>query len=79
MGIGAQVRIYKAGQLGKPEALLGLQEMSTGYGYASGQPAACHFGLGNESQVDVHVKLPNGKVIEKTTVTADKLLVVDEP
>src|SRR5262249_45835533 len=48
MGIGAQVKIYRAGKLGDKAGLLGYQEISTGYGYASGQVAMCHFGLGDE-------------------------------
>jgi hypothetical protein len=78
MGIGAQVRAYKAGQLGKAEALLGFQEVSTDYGYASGQPAVCHFGLGDEQVIDVRVTLPNGKVTEKPGVAADQVLNVQE-
>jgi enediyne biosynthesis protein E4 len=78
MGIGAQVRIYKAGELGKAEALLGFQEMNIGSGYASGQPAVCHFGLGDEKSVDVRVTLPNGKVLEKAKAGADRTLVIEE-
>lgn len=79
MGIGAQIKVYKAGALGKADGLLGFQELSTGYGYASGQPALCHFGLGDETSVDVRVSLPGGKVIDKQGVAADKPLVVEEP
>lgn len=78
MGIGSQVRIYKAGQLGKAESLLGYQELSTGYGYASGQPAVCHFGLGDETMVDLHVTLPNGKTTTRTKVAADQALMIEE-
>jgi hypothetical protein len=78
MGIGAQVRIYKAGRIGKADALLGFQEVGTAYGYASGQPAVCHFGLGEEKSVDVRVTLPGGKVIERARVTADQVLIVEE-
>jgi enediyne biosynthesis protein E4 len=53
MGIGSQIKVYSAGQLGNAARLLGFQELSIGYGYASGQPAVCHFGLGDESSVDV--------------------------
>jgi hypothetical protein len=73
MGIGAQVKISKGG------ALLGFQEISTGYGYASGQRAYAHFGLGDEAKVDVHVLFPNGKKMAKEGVAADQLLTVEEP
>ncbi len=78
MGIGSQIRVYQAGALGKADALLGFQELSTGYGYASGQPAICHFGLGEHAEVDLHVRLPNGKTITKKNVTADQRLVIAE-
>ena len=74
MGIGAQVRVHS-----RDGSLLGLQEVSTGYGYAAGQPAVCHFGLGDATQVDVTVKLPNGKTIVKKSVAVDRRLVVTEP
>lgn len=73
MGIGAQVKVFREGKL------LGFQEIATGYGYASGQRAYAHFGLGDAARVDVHVELPNGKRVVKEGQEADKLLVVEEP
>jgi hypothetical protein len=73
MGIGAQVKVLAGGNL------LGFQEISTGYGYASGQRAYAHFGLGDEARVNVEIKLPNGKKIVKENVDADQLLTVEEP
>lgn len=61
MGVGSMLKIYKAGRLGDASALLGCQNISVGYGYASGQAAIAHFGLGKESSVDVEVILPHGK------------------
>jgi len=79
MGIGAQVELYRAGQSGKAEALLGFREMSIGYGYASGQAAVCHFGLGELPEVDVVVTLPAGAVIRREGVKANRKLVIEEP
>jgi hypothetical protein len=76
MGIGAQVKLFRAG---KPGELLGFQEVSTGYGYASGQPARCHFGLGDEARADVEVRLPGGKIVRRPGVKAGQRLVVKEP
>jgi enediyne biosynthesis protein E4 len=73
MGIGAQVRIYQG------EKLLGFQEVSTGYGYASGQPAVCHFGLGDVDAVDVVVTLPGGQSLRREKVAANRRLTVAEP
>lgn len=64
MGIGARIRV--AGQ---------VQEMNVGHGYASGQPAVCHFGLGEAAEVDVEVTLPGGTVIRRKSI-ADQLLTV---
>ena len=61
MGIGSRINVYAAGKLGDAAALLGSREMAVGYGYASGQPAIAHFGLGKEAIVDVEVIFPHGK------------------
>jgi hypothetical protein len=58
MGIGARVSLYAEGRLGEPAALLGCHEIAAGYGYASGQPAYAHFGLGKAEKAEVEVVLP---------------------
>jgi enediyne biosynthesis protein E4 len=60
-GIGVRVSVYSAGKSGQPAALLGCREISTGFGYASGQMPVAHFGLGAESAVDLEIILPHGK------------------
>ena len=77
MGIGSQVRVYRAGRLGDEAALVGLQEVTIGYGYGGGQTAVCHFGLGNIERVDLSIRLPGGKVIEQRSVSADRRIVVE--
>jgi enediyne biosynthesis protein E4 len=79
MGIGAQVRVFKTGQMDQAAGLLGFQEVTTGYGYASGQPAICHFGLGDIKSVDVSVRLPDGRLINSKNVAADRRIVIEEP
>ena len=49
------------GKLGRAATLIGCREIATGYGYASGQPAYAHFGLGRAQKADVEVILPHGK------------------
>jgi hypothetical protein len=78
MGIGAVVQVYVQGKLSDAAALLGVQEVATGYGYASGQPAVCHFGLGDAASVDVRVTLPNGKSLMRKGATADQRLKLEE-
>ena len=77
-GIGSKVAVYAAGKLGKPEALLGHQEISSGYGYASGQMPVAHFGLGDAANVDLRVTLPGGKAgVENGGVKANQVLVIE--
>jgi hypothetical protein len=75
MGIGAQVNVYAAGT----KNLLGFQEISTGYGYASGQPAYAHFGLGEHKRVDVEINLPDTKTLRRANVAAGQRLKVEAP
>jgi hypothetical protein len=61
MGIGAMVRAYKTGRAEQRDALLASEEIATGYGFCSGQPAIAHLGLGEETDCDLVVTLPHGK------------------
>ncbi|MBI2947292.1 MAG: CRTAC1 family protein [Verrucomicrobia bacterium] len=79
MGIGSKIRILKSAQSRDAGSLLGFQEVSIGYGYASGQPAVCHFGLGDESEVDLEIALPNGTRLKPMAVKANQMLNVAEP
>lgn len=77
MGIGSRVRVYAAGKAGDRSALLGAMEISAGYGYASSQEAAAHFGLGEARTCDVVVTLPHGRgEVTRRNVPADQTLVV---
>lgn len=79
MGIGSKIWVYRAQQMGVPQALLGYQEVQVGSGYASGQPAICHFGLDDVATVDVRVRLPHGTIVEQRNVSANQHRVVSEP
>ena len=79
MGIGAKVRVYRAGQLNRDAAMVGYQEIGTAYGFASAQPAIAHFGLGVEGVVDVGVEFPNGSKAAFQNVTVDRRLEVQGP
>jgi enediyne biosynthesis protein E4 len=56
MGVGATVRVYRAGRAGDPTHLLGRGDITLGNGYSVGEEALAHFGLGTESPVDVVVR-----------------------
>lgn len=75
MGIGAQVKLYRPGT----KTLLGFQEVTTGYGYASGQVARCHFGLNDIVSVDIEVRLPSGERIVREKIAANQRITIVEP
>ena len=66
-GIGSRVAIYQAGHAGAAAALLGVQDISAGYGYASSQVPQAHFGLGDATECDIIVTLPHkqGEIVQK--------------
>lgn len=77
-GIGANIKLYEAGKLGDPAAIVGHKEMAIGFGYVSGQPAIAHFGLGDRATVDVEVTLPHGKgKLERKGVPADQRITIE--
>jgi len=76
MGIGSKVFVREPTR--HANVLVGYQEITTGYGYAGGQPAICHFGLGDRTSVDVTVRLPNGNMIVRNNVAANQTIIVDE-
>lgn len=78
MGVGARVRLYRAGKLGQSDALLGDREIALGYGWCSGQEAEAHFGLGRENVIDVEVTLPHNKGnIARRSVKADQRITIN--
>ena len=76
-GIGTVVRAYKSGRLGDPASLLYSEEIAVGYGYAGGQPAVAHLGLGAESECDLEIVFPHGLgTTTRSGVKADNHLVI---
>jgi len=72
MGVGAKVKIYKEGT----SQLLGFREISPAFGFSSSQPAIAHFGLGNETLVDVVVEMPFQGAVYTATLPANRLVVM---
>jgi hypothetical protein len=78
-GIGTRIHVYPAGKLGDAAALIGCREIATGFGYASGQPAIAHFGLGNVDAVDLQIILPHsGGTIERRGVKANERITIEQ-
>ena len=78
MGLGSRISLYEPGKASDPAALLGTQELSIGYGYASGQEALCHFGLGPRTSVDMVVQFPNGTQMEQSVELVDRKITLEE-
>ncbi len=80
-GVGSRVNLYPAGWLGDPAMLLASREIAVGYGYASGQPAVAHFGLGELEAVDVEVILPHqrGRLSRPQVRANQRITVVTAP
>jgi enediyne biosynthesis protein E4 len=80
-GIGSRVLIYPAGKLGDASALLAVREVAVGFGYASGQEAIAHFGLGELTECDVEVILPHGKgtIAQKRLKADQRVVIASEP
>jgi hypothetical protein len=75
MGIGAVVRVYAPGRLGEPKHLLGRHDIAIGTGYASGDEAVAHFGLGKTEQCDVEVKWGKHRLV-RLDVSANQAVTV---
>jgi hypothetical protein len=79
MGIGSRVLLYRKGKSGNQADLIGCREIAVGFGYASGQPAQAHFGLGDLDAVDVEVIFPHGKGrVVRQSVAANQVVIVSE-
>jgi hypothetical protein len=77
MGIGTKVKLYTAGELAHASALLGAREISSGFGFCSGQEAVAHFGLGAAESADIEIILPHGKgTISRQRVKADQRVTI---
>lgn len=61
MGIGAMVRAYPAGKAHTVDNLIASEQISTAYGYTSGQPAVAHLGIADAASCDLVIELPFGK------------------
>jgi hypothetical protein len=77
-GIGSVIRVYPAGKFGDAAALIASREVCVGFGYASGQEAVAHIGLGEVERCDVEIVLPHGGGrLERRDVPADRRLLVE--
>lgn len=77
-GIGAVVRAYTFGHCGDAKHLITRGDIVVGTGYASGEEALAHLGLGEHEKVDLRISW-GGESVDHSGAQADKLLHVDFP
>jgi len=75
VGIGAVVRAYASGHLGDPAHLLARADIAIGTGYASGEEAVAHLGLGDASHCDLRVRWC-GIEVDRRDVAADQWITI---
>jgi len=73
---GARTRIYRAGEAGQPDALLGLRESRSNYGYLGQDDPVLHFGLGSNTVVDVVVTFADGIEVTQSNVSANRQILI---
>ena len=73
MGIGAKVSVFSP-----TDKLIGFGEITTGFGYASGQPAIANFGVAQHDVVSLTVEFPDGRLIRRSGVLTNRRHVVEE-
>ena len=77
-GIGAVVRAYEAGHAGDPKHLITRADIVVGSGYASGEEALAHLGLGKHEMVDLRVSW-GPDTYDRPGSKADQLVTTDFP
>lgn len=75
MGIGAVAWVYESGHLGDAKHLLGRADITIGNGYASGEEALAHLGLGPHSICDLRITW-RGQTTDQKGVAANQLLTI---
>ena len=59
-GLGWRVEVYRAGSAGDLAGLVGAREITVTQGYSAGVAPVAHFGVGEETTVDVRLVPPGG-------------------
>lgn len=81
-GIGAKVSVYRQGQLGERNHLLGYREVEAKGGFSPQNSIDVHFGLPHEAAVDIRILWPGSAgsfiVQDLVAVTTGQKLTVDE-
>jgi len=76
MGLGAIVRAFEPGRADEPDALIFRSDIAVGTGYASGEEALAHLGLGEHARCDLVIHMGSHRQTVQN-VSAGQLLVVE--
>jgi hypothetical protein len=71
-GIGGRGSLFRQGGLGEPAAVIGMRDVVASLGYTAGSPGVAHIGLGAATNVDVRVRLADGRLIDLEAVAANQ-------
>jgi hypothetical protein len=77
-GIGAVVRAYEPGHVGDPKHLISRGDIVVGSGYASGEEALAHLGLGKHQTVDLRISWGT-QTRDLPNIKSDQLVTEDFP
>ena len=69
--VGTLVEVWEPGHMGEPAHLLGVREIVATQGYTAGHLQVAHFGLGEVTEVDVRVRLPDGAHYQEAGLAAN--------
>jgi hypothetical protein len=72
------VLVYEAGTLaGSSPKLVGMRAVHSNQSYRTGVALEAHFGLGKRDQVDLEVKLLDGRVVRFESLAGDRIVDLD--
>lgn len=70
-------KVYIRAEGAEQQALLGMREARSNYGYLAQDDPVLHFGLGKHSSVEVAVRFLDGTVVTRSLVAANQTLLID--
>ena len=74
---GTDLWIYRPGELGNPDELVGYRQIVSSSGHQSQWSMNAHFGLGNLTFIDLIARFSDGTFLIKRNVSADQTLYIE--
>ena len=76
-GFGTKIWLYRAGQLGEPDGLLGFREIQSATGHTSQYSPTQHFGLGSHLTCDLLAEFTDGTLLAMRDVQTDQKITLE--